>query len=514
MRIVRGSVVLTAEAELPIIRDGAVAVEGSAIIVVGSFADLVQRYPRAQVMGSEHHWVLPGLVNAHSHGAMVTGSFRQGIMDLPLERWLLRLYNSGLLDGQMPISYWNTLHQNAELIRSGVTCTSDFYYGDGSEPYMGAEHGLRAYQSTGLRVVLFLSALDKPAVDNGNLEPFLHLMPAELAERARALGPLLYSTSREQYLARWKRAYDEFNTPAGAVHIGLGPDGPARCTPGFLSEIKALAHERGAPIQMHLLETKYQRLWGQCTYGMSLVQYLHQVGFLGPELSLAHCVWLSTEDMGILAASGASAVHCASSNLRLYDGIAPVHEMLGRGINVGLGTDNFGFADNNDLLDEMRLAALLQRVPGIHGETLSGQEAFAMATINGARALGLANTTGSLAPGKRADLITLSTEHMLSPFMNPLQDPHEILWRRARQGDVRDVLVNGRLVMEDGRLTTIDLPAVEETLRAWYADLWAARGPREKEILGLLHEIDPFVIRFFQQYAEEDLRAHYLYNAR
>ena len=131
-----------------------------------------------------------------------------------------------------------------------------------------------------------------------------------------------------------------------------------------------------------------------------------------------------------------------------------------------------------------------------------------------ARALGLGAITGSLAPGKRADLITLSTERLLGPFMNPLQDPHEILWRRARQGDVRDVLVNGRPVMVDGRLTTIDLPSVEGTLRAWYADLWAARGAREQEIMALLQEIDPFVIRFFQQYPEEDLVARSLYNAR
>jgi 5-methylthioadenosine/S-adenosylhomocysteine deaminase len=514
MILVCGGVVLTLEPRQPIIYNGAVAVEGQVIAAVGPSDALLKRYPDARLVGSEQHWVLPGLVNAHCHGAKVSGSFRQGIIDLPLERWLLRLYNSGLLEGQMPVAYLNTLNQNAQLIRSGVTCTCDFYYGDGIGPYLGAEHGLKAYQESGMRVALFLSALDQPSVDNGNFEPFFHLMPANLVERARALGPMPYNVSRDRFLAGWARAFDDLSDPAGRLNVCLGPDGPTRCTAGFLADLKALARERRVALQMHLLETKYQRFLGEQGEAGSLVKYLKALGFLGPEVSLAHGVWLTHEDMEILAEAGSSVVHNPSSNLRLCDGIAPVLDMLDRGVNVALGTDNFGFSDDNDFLDEMRLAALLQRVPGVEGRALSGRQALEMATLNGARALGMAERTGSLAPGKRADLITLSSKRILSPFMNPFQDPHEILWRRARREDVCDVLIDGQVVMADGKLTTIDLAAVEGALKEWYAELWAARGDREQEIFALLREVDPYVIQFFRHYNRDDLRAHYVYNAR
>jgi 5-methylthioadenosine/S-adenosylhomocysteine deaminase len=514
MQIIRGSIVFTMNEGQPPMRDGAVVIEGTDIVAVGPFAGLIEQYPGAQILGSEDHWVLPGLVNAHCHAAMVSGSFRQGITDLPLERWLLRLYNSGMLDGQMAMAYWNTLNQNAQLIRSGVTCTSDFYYGDGSAPYLGAEHGLKAYRDSGMRVALFLSALDKRSVDNGNLEPFLHLMPDNLAERARAQGPILYNLPREDFLAAWMRAHQDFHDPQTGINVFLGPDGPVRCTAEFLADLKAIAGERGIAIQMHLLETKYQRLYGQREMSCSLVRYLDDLNFLGPRLSLAHCVWLSHEDMELIAQSGASVVHNASSNLRLCDGIAPVLEMLDLGVNVALGTDNFGFSDDNDFIEEMRLAALLHRVPSIEGRILSGQQILEIATINGARALGMEDIIGSLTPGKRADLITLSSKRMLSPFMNPLHQPQEILWRRARREDVQNVWINGKLVMQDGKLTTIDMVSVENTLREWYTALWSARGDGEQAVFSLLAEVDPYVIQFFRRYEHDGLKAHYIYNAR
>jgi 5-methylthioadenosine/S-adenosylhomocysteine deaminase len=513
--VVRGGLVLTMEPDQPVIDNGAVVVQGTDIVAVAPYSDVCQRYPSAQVFGSEECWVLPGLVNAHCHGAMVSGSFRQGIVDLPLERWLMRLYNSRLLDGQMSIAYLNTLHQNVQLINSGVTCTADFYYGDGSEPYLGAEHGLRGYQESGMRVAFVLAAVNQPSVDNGDLEVFLHLLPDDLAREAQELGPIQYSLTDQQYLAAWGRVYDDFHdAAAGLTNILLGPDGPVRCTPEFLLAIGEMAEKRDSGIQMHLLETKYQRSYGRRQKGVSLVQYLHDLGFLSPRVSFAHGIWVSPGDVDLIAEAGASVVHNPSSNLRLFDGIAPVRGMLRRGVNVGLGTDNMGFSDDNDFLDEMRLAALLQRVPGVEGHGLSGQEALEMATINSAKALGLDHLVGSLKPGKRADLITLSSGRMLAPFMNPLNAVQEIVWRRARREDVRDVMINGRLVVENGSLTTIDPGSVEAALRDWYEELWASRGEQEQAIHRILTQVDPHVVGFFREFEEEDTgRTDYVYNA-
>jgi cytosine/adenosine deaminase-related metal-dependent hydrolase len=512
--LVRGELVLTMEPEQPIIEDGAVAVQGADIVAVGEYAELARRFPSAPTLGSEHHWVLPGLVNAHNHGAMVSGSFRQGILDLPLERWLMRLYNSRLLDGQMSIAYLNTLHQNAQLISSGVTCTADFYYGDGSEPYLGAEHGLQGYQESGIRIALFLAAVNQPSVDNGDLEVFLDLLPKELAERAQALGPIQYNITEQDYLEGWSRVHRDFHESGGPINIMLGPDGPVRCTPDFLAAIKQKAKEYDTAIQMHLLETKYQMLYGRREKGQSLVKYLHGLAFLSPKVSFAHGIWLSPEDADLIADAGASVVHNPSSNLRLFDGIAPVQKMLSSGVNVGLGTDNMGFSDDNDLLDEMRLAALLQRVPGVRGHALSGQQALNMATMGSARALGLSDHIGSLKVGKRADLVTLSTTRMLAPFMNPLNDVREIIWRRARREDVCDVLINGRIVKKNGELTTINTARVREGLREWYEQLWAERGEEEQTIHEILAQVDPFVVNFFEEYERDDQgRTDYRYNA-
>lgn len=188
MILIHGGVILTMEPDQPVITNGAVAVERSDIVAVGSYAELSQRYPTAQVIGSDHHWVLPGLVNAHHHGGWAGGCYRIGFVDRPLERLLLYLYNTCLASGQGDMAHPNTLWLNAQLIRSGVTCTADFYYGDGSEPYLGAEHGLRAYQESGLRVAFMLSARNQPSVDNGDLDLFMHLFPPEVKPQAQALS--------------------------------------------------------------------------------------------------------------------------------------------------------------------------------------------------------------------------------------------------------------------------------------------------------------------------------------
>jgi 5-methylthioadenosine/S-adenosylhomocysteine deaminase len=512
MLILHGGVVLTMETEQPVIKDGAVVINGARIIDVGRFEDLTGRYPQAQVIGSKQHWILPGFVNAHHHGSIAGSSYRMGFPDLPLERALFRINNSHLLDGQISFAYFNTLNLAAQLIRSGVTCTTDFYYGDGNLPYLGSEYGLKAYQESGMRLVFILSARNQPSVDNGDLDLFAHVIPDQLKERVRKLGNNGNAVSQDRYLLAWENIYRDFHNPDRSISIFLGPDGPTRCTPGFLNAIKKTAIRHNTGIQMHLLETKYQMLHWRHEAKTSLVEYLNQSGFLGPEVSLAHSVWLTNEDMDILNKTGASTVHNASSNLRLFDGIAPVRVMLERGVNVGLGTDSYGFSDDNDFLEEIRLAALLQRVPGIEGQGLSGQTVLEMATMKGAMALGLAGQIGSLKPGKRADLITVHSERMLSPFMCPRNEPQELFYRRARREDIRDVMINGRFVMQDGKLLTISDSDVNQVLRAWYDEIWCARKDREETTGEVITEVEKIVTDFFHRYDDEALPTDYVYN--
>ena len=339
------------------------------------------------------------------------------------------------------------------------------------------------------------------------------IFPPELAKKAEAFSQNYHVIPEEQFLTGWQKVYQDFHDSDGTINIFIGPDGPTRCTPEFLAAIKAAAREGNTGIQMHALETKYQMLHGRREKGKSLIQYLYELDFLGPEVSLAHAIWLNTDDMNLVAETGTSIAHNASSNLRLFDGIAPVQTMLAHGVNVALGTDSFGFSDDNDFVEEIRLAALLQRKPGIDEQGLSGQTILEMATINGARALGMAERTGSLKPGKRADVITVSSQRICAPFMNPLYSPQELFWRRARREDVCDVLINGQVVLENGQLTTIDLPTVEAELSNWYTQLWAERGEQEQTTMKTLLEIDEVIKDFFRQYDEERLPTDYVYNA-
>ncbi|MGB8252648.1 MAG: amidohydrolase family protein, partial [Anaerolineaceae bacterium] len=158
--------------------------------------------------------------------------------------------------------------------------------------------------------------------------------------------------------------------------------------------------------------------------------------------------------------------------------------------------------------------ALLQGIPGIESESFSGRTALAMATINGARALGLANLIGSLSPGKRADLVTISAKRMLSPLLNPIHSPEEIILRRARREDIRHVLINGQVVMDEGQITTFDPVTVEEELKACCNDIWKESKEREQCLMSTLNEVDPIVENFFRKYDDESLQASSVYNAR
>lgn len=514
MILIRGDILLTMDQNKPIIKNGAVAINGSKIIDVGSYKTLRSKYQNAIEHGSPNHWILPGFVNAHNHSGLVAWHFKRGVKDQPLERWLAQLFNSCLLENQIHVSYLNTLFQSYQLIRSGVTCSSDFYYGDDKEPYLGTEHGLRAHFKTGLRVVFFVVAIDKSAVDNGDLEHYTHLMPNELAEKVEKIGVKAHGSTQSNFEHTWKRIFRDFNGAEQRITIGIAPDGPTRCSTELLQKIKHLADEYEAQIQMHLLETKYQKLYWNQKYGESPVRSLYKSGFLGPEVSLAHSIWLTDEDIGLLSETKASVVHNPSANMRLFSGIAPLHRMMEQNVNIAIGTDGIGFSGDNDIIEEMRLAGLLQSVPGIKAERISGKKMLEMVTLGGGKALGLDQEIGSLQPGKKADLITVRADRMLSPYTSPLHDPHDIFCTCARREDISDVYVNGDLVMNNGQVTTtIDIEDIANRLDDWFRRIWKERGSREQEIINTLEETQEHIEKFFDDLDDDSQKSTYKYNA-
>ena len=373
-----------------------------------------------RIIDGEGKLLIPGLVNAHTHLAMTL--FRGLADDLPLKEWLEeRIWPAEKkLTGEDV--YWFSLLGLAEMIRSGTTAFADMYF------YM--EEVARAVEEAGLRALL----------SYGIIAPTPDRIDPELRKA-------------ESFVREWNGKAD------GRIRTALSPHAPYTCGPEVWKQATALARELKVPIHTHLAETKEEVENWQREHHQSPVLWLEALGVLGVPVIAAHCVHVSEKDIDILAAHAVNAVHCPSSNAKLACGIAPVADMLAAGVNVALGTDGAGSAGDLDMIEEMRLAALLGKLKARDPRAVPAQEALAMATWRGAKALGGLREWGTIEEGKRADgvLISLAGVH-LQPGNNPLSD----LVYAAHASDVVAVFVDGNPLLWDGELTTID----EERVRA------------------------------------------------
>lgn len=413
----------TSKPQTRTIADGAVLIDDSTgrIVAVGDREALqAQRRHEAHVALAQHI-LCPGLVNAHAHSAMAL--LRGAADDLPLERWLReRIWpmEAELLDESF-VSLGTRLAA-LEMLAGGTTTCADMYF--------YAEAAAEAYLEVGLRAVLALPVIDFPT---------------------------RYATDVDGYISRGLAARDRF-ADEPLLAFCLAPHAPYTASDSTFRRVLAFCDELGIGLHTHLHETAAEVSNAVAQHGERPVARLARLGVLGPGFFAAHGVHLDAIDIATLARHGASIVHCPSSNLKLASGIAPVPALLAAGVNVGLGTD--GAASNNrlDMFGEMRLAALLGKVAGGDAAALNASEAFVMATLGGARALGLGECIGSIEEGKSADLIAVAVD---SPGMTPLYDPVSHLVYAAGRSDVTDVWVAGQRRMNSRALrTATGLPAV------------------------------------------------------
>jgi 5-methylthioadenosine/S-adenosylhomocysteine deaminase len=256
------------------------------------------------------------------------------------------------------------------------------------------------------------------------------------------------------------RLVKEWDRREGRVHVMLAPAGPQRCTDELLRAFAAAAERERRPIHSHILETKVQAVMARELYGKSMIAHLRDLGFLSPRLTVIHGVWLSRQDIGMIAEAGATVAHNPTCNLKLLSGVAPVPRLLEAGVNVALGTDNPSANDSSNLFDSLKLAALLQSLDGPTPKAGSpARAALRMATAGGARSMGLEDELGAVQAGRRADLVVLD---LGSPGWVPLNDPVRQLVYCENGSSVRTVLVDGRVVVDEGRLTTVDLRTLRE----------------------------------------------------
>ncbi len=411
--IIRGGTLLTMSADMQIIEDGIVGIMGNRI-------ELVEKniQPDAdKVIRADGCLVMPGLVNTHAHLPMVC--FRGLADDLTLMDWLenhIFPMEARFVDKIM--AHDGAMLAIAEMILSGTTTVCDGYFFE--------NHIARAIQSCGMRTVVAQGFADFATPDNPDHEKMMAVA--------------------ERFAERWKQ-HAPLVTPAFFCHSAY------TCSPQTLVTVKAAARDAGVQYMLHLMEHEEETRTIESRYGKKPVPHLLDLGVLDSETVAVHCNWLSPEDINVFAGQGVRVSHNPASSMKLAAGVAPIPQMIGQGIPVGLGTD--GAASNNslDMFQEMNLAAKIHKAVSLDPTAMSAADVVRMATIEGARVLGLDNLIGSIEVGKLADIIILD---MNQPHLTPLYNPYSQLVYAARGADVITSIIDGKIVMENRRLLTID----------------------------------------------------------
>ena len=447
-RILTNATVITMDAHWQIFSPGAIAITGSTIVAVGPAADIGATYQSASTQDFSGKTIIPGLVNAHTHAPM---TLLRGLADdLRLDVWLLGY--------MMPVerAFVNpefcrigTLLACAEMIRSGVTCFADMYYFE--------EHVAAAAAEAGMRALCSQTVMKFPTPDSASWEDGLAL--------ART------------FIERWKN--HELILPS------VGPHAPYTCPPEVLQACSTLACEFDVPLHIHIAETAREVSENRALHNMPVVPWAKKQNVFDAKVLAAHCVHIDSGEIRTMHNNRVGIAHNPTSNLKLASGIAPVVEMLNAGLNVGIGTD--GPASNNDLdmLEETRLAALLAKTANNDPTVLPARQALAMATIMGARALHIGDITGSLEPGKRADIsvLDLNTLHNTPAFKREADAIYAQIIYAAKGSDICDVMVNGKWLLQARSLLTIDEAAVSARAREIARDIDNFLIEREQSVL-------------------------------
>jgi len=437
--LVKGDYVVTMDADDTIIEDGAVAIDGGLILAVGPAAEIEAEYTASEVLDGPHRIVMPGLVNGHSHAAM---TLLRGVADdLALMDWLqnyifpaeVQFVDAEFVRIGTELACW-------EMIRGGTTTFVDMYY----YPDTIAE----VVEQCGMRALVSATVIDQRSPD------------AESAADSitKGLG----------FIGRWQDRNPRI-TPI------FGPHSNYTLNAEQLQATRRAADSMGVPISIHVSESPFELQYSQDTYGMTSIEFYESIGFFNGPTIAAHVVWPTEDEIPILVKRKVGVIHNPTSNMKIASGIAPVADMLQAGVLVGLGTD--GAASNNDLdmWEEMRLAALLQKVDRMDPEVLSATTVLTMATRGGAAAIGLGDVIGSLEVGKQADVIQVAftdVHHI------PTYDVVSHLVYVTDEQDVASVVVDGKVLMKDHELLTIDTERVRAEANALAARIQSALNER------------------------------------
>jgi len=439
-----------------------IRVRGDRIVEIGSNLDA----DGVELIDGSRRLAIPGLVNAHFHSNQ---NFLRGrYPGRPLESLMLFAYPFDPTLAPSPeLVYLRTLVVALESLRSGVTCLLDDCIELPGQEMAQIEALFRGYEDAGIRASCSGHMINKQFLDT--LPYAREFLPSDLAE-------LLHGAPRpttEQYLEFAGEAVRRFHDRAGRLRYVIAPSGPQRCTDDLLAGAAEFADTHGTAYHMHVLETKTQMITGRELYGKSLVAHLHEIGALSRRLTMAHAIWITDDDIELMAGAGCSVAHNPVCNLRIGSGIAPLRKLLDASVNVGLGTDEIDCNDSGRIFDVMHLAGLVHTLTEPDYDLWpTAAEILHAATMGGARTVCLEDEIGSLEVGKRADIVLLDLDAW--PFV-PLNDPSVHLVYAENGSSVTDVLVNGEVLVRDGELTRLDEAEIMAEVRGRMPEFLAER---------------------------------------
>jgi len=431
--LIQGGMLLPMSGERPIIEDALIGIRDGRILFVESGRNAKPNDHHAKdTIHAAGSLILPGLVNTHTHVPMV--AFRGMADDLPLMDWLQHyIFPLEAKYVNRDMAYRTARLAIAEMILSGTTTFCDGYFYESGVAQAAIDCGMRAVASTGFIDLPFLESPD----------------------------PTNHSRIAEKFITKWARR-SPLITPALFCHS------PYTCLPETIRVVKETARKAGVPFLIHLAETREEVAIMKEKYGLSPVRYLHRLGVLDEATIAVHAVWVDDEEIAVLGECGVKVSHCPESNMKLASGICPLTKLLQQGVTVGLGTDSAASNNDLDMFGEMDKAAKVDKVARLDPTVMDAETVLKMATINGARVLGLEKEIGSIEPGKRADIILLDVK---KPHLTPLYHPLSHVVYCASGADVATSIIEGRVVMRDRRLTTLDIDEVMESMNELAASI-------------------------------------------
>ncbi len=432
--------------------------------------------------------IMPGLINAHTHGH---GALAKGMGD----RWTLELLlNAGpwISGGRMLEEKHLAARLNAaESIAKGCTATYDLYFEFPLPTPEGMEAVARAYAETGMRCVVAPMLAD--ALFFEAIPGLLDALPGALRKRVERIKAAPYGES----LAAARAMLHGWSFDRGRVRPALAPTIPLHCSDDFITACRDLAADEDVGLHMHLAESKIQAVSGVARYGKTLTAHLDDLGILGPRFTGAHSVWLDDDDIRRMADNGASVAHNPGSNLRLGSGVAPVRDMLAAGVNVGIGTDGSNCSDNQNMFEATRIASFASRIRSPDYATwLSADEVLTAATLGSARTLGMDGEIGRIEAGYKADMVFLDLDNI--NFV-PFNDPTNQIVHSEDSSAVASVMIGGRMVLDEGRFTTFDYPKLMTDVEAAVERLRGASAGMRELALALEDHVGRFCVGLARQ---------------